>query len=115
MDTAVVAVAEAHGVTPAQAVLRRHVQLGALPVPKSADAERQRANLDLFGFALDAAPLAAVSERSHRRPGGAPDRHEEFRAAAGRGLVGRSVAGYSGRTSEGRSRGEQRRPVAYVP
>ncbi|MER6538074.1 aldo/keto reductase [Streptomyces sp. 900105755] len=77
-DPAVVAVAEAHGVTPAQVVLRWHVQLGALPIPKSADAARQRANLDLFGFQLDAAEMAAVSERPHRRLGGDPDRHEEF-------------------------------------
>ncbi|MER6227354.1 aldo/keto reductase [Streptomyces sp. 900105755] len=77
-DPAVVAVAEAHGVTPAQAVLRWHVQLGALPIPKSADAGRQRANLDLFGFELDAAQMASVSERSHRRLGGDPDSHEEF-------------------------------------
>ncbi|WP_369227646.1 aldo/keto reductase [Streptomyces sp. R39] len=77
-DPAVVAVAEAHGVTPAQAVLRWHVQLGALPIPKSADAERRRANLDLFGFELDAAQMAAVSGRSRRRLGGDPDRHEEF-------------------------------------
>ncbi|MEU9387364.1 aldo/keto reductase [Streptomyces sp. NPDC048279] len=77
-DPAVVAVAGALGVTPAQAVLRWHVQLGALPIPKSADAGRQRANLDLFGFELDAAQMAAVSERSHRRLGGDPDSHEEF-------------------------------------
>ncbi|MFF7473998.1 aldo/keto reductase [Streptomyces sp. NPDC008092] len=77
-DPAVVAVAAAHGVTPAQAVLRWHVQLGALPIPKSADAERQRANLDLFGFELDAAQMAAVSGRPHRRLGGDPAGHEEF-------------------------------------
>ncbi|MBW8797737.1 MAG: aldo/keto reductase [Streptomyces sp.] len=77
-DPAVVAVAKAHGVTPAQAVLRWHVQLGAVPIPKSADAGRQRANLDLFGFELDAARMAAVSGRSHRRLGGDPGSHEEF-------------------------------------
>ncbi|MFD4604593.1 aldo/keto reductase [Streptomyces sp. NPDC058464] len=77
-DPAVVAVAQALGVTPAQVVLRWHVQLGALPIPKSADAERQRANLDLFGFELDAAHMAAVSGRAHRRLGGDPESHEEF-------------------------------------
>ncbi|MEU6198844.1 aldo/keto reductase [Streptomyces sp. NPDC047061] len=77
-DPAVVAVAQALGVTPAQVVLRWHVQLGALPIPKSADTERQRANLDLFGFELDAAHMAAVSERARRRLGGDPESHEEF-------------------------------------
>ncbi|MBD9732690.1 aldo/keto reductase [Streptomyces sp. H28] len=77
-DLAVAAVAEAHGVTPAQAVLRWHLQLGALPVPKSSDPARQRANLDVFGFALDDAQMRTVSDRAHRRIGGDPEVHEEF-------------------------------------
>ncbi|MFE9926840.1 aldo/keto reductase [Streptomyces sp. NPDC005774] len=77
-DLAVVAVAEAHGVTPAQAVLRWHIQLGALPVPKSADPERQRTNLDVFGFTLDDAQMHTLTDRSHRRIGGDPEVHEEF-------------------------------------
>ncbi len=77
-DLAVAAVADAHGVTPAQAVLRWHVQLGALPVPKSSALERQRANLDVFGFELDDAQMRTVSDRAHRRIGGDPEVHEEF-------------------------------------
>ncbi|MFD7136664.1 aldo/keto reductase [Streptomyces sp. NPDC059894] len=77
-DPAVVSVAEAHGVTPAQAVLRWHVQLGAVPIPKSSDPGRQAANLDVFGFELDAAQTAAIADRAHRRLGGDPEAHEEF-------------------------------------
>ncbi|MBJ6618174.1 MULTISPECIES: aldo/keto reductase [Streptomyces] len=77
-DPAVAAVADAHGVTPAQAVLRWHTQLGAVPIPKSADPARQRANLDVFGFELDDAQLRAVADRAHRRIGGDPEAHEEF-------------------------------------
>ncbi|MFI8949954.1 aldo/keto reductase [Streptomyces sp. NPDC053750] len=77
-DPAVVAVADAHGVTPAQAVLRWHTQLGAVPIPKSSDPARQRANLDVFGFALDAGQMRAVADRAHRRIGGDPEVHEEF-------------------------------------
>ncbi|MEU3898869.1 aldo/keto reductase [Streptomyces sp. NPDC045251] len=77
-DPAVAAVAGAHGVTPAQAVLRWHTQLGAVPIPKSADPARQRANLDVFGFALDDAQMRAVWDRAHRRIGGDPEAHEEF-------------------------------------
>jgi len=77
-DLSVAAVAEAHGVTPAQAVLRWHIQLGALPIPKSADPDRQRANLDVFGFALDEAQMRTLSDRAHRRLGGDPEVHEEF-------------------------------------
>ncbi|MGW2709468.1 aldo/keto reductase [Streptomyces sp. NPDC001356] len=77
-DPAVAGVARAHGVTPAQVLLRWHVQLGALPVPKSADPARQRANLDVFGFELDEDQMAAVARRSPRRLGGDPETHEEF-------------------------------------
>ncbi|MER7841173.1 aldo/keto reductase [Streptomyces sp. NPDC096040] len=77
-DPAVVGVAEALGVTPAQVILRWHVQLGAVAIPKSADAERQRANLDVFGFRLSEAQMAAISDRPHERLGGDPDSHEEF-------------------------------------
>ncbi|GAA1435431.1 aldo/keto reductase [Streptomyces thermospinosisporus] len=77
-DPAVAAVAEAHGVTPAQAVLRWHIQLGALPIPKSADPDRQRANLDVFGFELDEAQIRTLSDHAHRRLGGDPEVHEEF-------------------------------------
>ena len=77
----VAAAAEAHGVTPAQAILRWQVQLGALPLPKSADPERQRANLDVFGFELDDAEMAAISalgRKDGRLFGGDPDTHEEM-------------------------------------
>ncbi|MFH8974766.1 aldo/keto reductase [Streptomyces sp. NPDC017890] len=77
-DPALVAVAEAHGVTPAQAVLRWHTQLGAVPVPKSSDPARQRANLDILGFELDAGQMRTVADRAHRRIGGDPEVHEEF-------------------------------------
>lgn len=77
-DPVVGAVAEAHGVTPGQVVLRWHVQLGAVPIPKSGDPGRQRANLDVFGFELTAAQMTAVADRAHRRVGGDPEVHEEF-------------------------------------
>ncbi|MER6689953.1 aldo/keto reductase [Streptomyces minutiscleroticus] len=77
-DPAIARVAEAHGVTPGQVVLRWHVQLGAVPVPKSTSPERQRQNLDVFGFELDASEMRAVADRAHRRLGGDPETHEEF-------------------------------------
>jgi diketogulonate reductase-like aldo/keto reductase len=72
--------AEAHGVTPAQVVLRWHLELGCLPVPKSATPERQRENLDVLGFALTPEEVAAISglaEPDGRLFGGDPDVHEE--------------------------------------
>ncbi|MYS90936.1 MULTISPECIES: aldo/keto reductase [Streptomyces] len=77
-DPAVARIAEAHGVTAGQVVLRWHTQLGAVPVPKSANPERQRENLDVFGFELSEDEMTAVADRAHRRVGGDPEVHEEF-------------------------------------
>ncbi|RXZ67132.1 aldo/keto reductase [Agromyces albus] len=62
-----------HDRTPAQIVLRWHVQLGNVVIPKASSAARIRENLDVFGFALDAADLAAIAtletgERTGRDP-----------------------------------------------
>ncbi|MDP5317027.1 aldo/keto reductase [Streptomyces poriferorum] len=77
-DPAVVAAAGAHGVTPGQVVLRWHTQLGAVPIPKSADPGRQRENLDLFGFELTPDELARIAAGPQERFGGDPEVHEEF-------------------------------------
>ena len=53
--------ARAHGVEPAQVVLRWHTQIGSIPIPKSANPERQRQNADIFGFDLTPAEVAAIS------------------------------------------------------
>jgi 2,5-diketo-D-gluconate reductase A len=45
-------VAQAHAVTAAQVVLRWHVQLGIVVIPKSVHKERIESNFDLFGFEL---------------------------------------------------------------
>lgn len=79
-DTAVAAPAERLGVTPAQVVLRWHLQRGVLPLPKSATPERQRENLDLFGFSLSDDEVAAITDLTRpdgRLFGGDPDHHEE--------------------------------------
>lgn len=53
------AAAAAHGVTCAQTVLRWHIQKGHVIIPKSMHAERMRENLDVFGFELTDAEMAA--------------------------------------------------------
>jgi 2,5-diketo-D-gluconate reductase A len=73
--------ARAHGVSPAQVVLRWHLQLGTMPLPKSAHPERQRENLDLDGFELtddEVAAITALGREDGRRFGGDPDTHEEM-------------------------------------
>jgi 2,5-diketo-D-gluconate reductase A len=80
-EAAVTSASEAHGVSPGQVILRWHVQLGSLPIPKSADPHRQAQNLDVFGFELTDAEMAAISglaEDDGRLFGGDPDTHEEM-------------------------------------
>ncbi len=60
-EPAIVEIAEARGRTPAQIVLRWHMELGCVTVPKSADPERQATNLDIFDFALTEDEVRAIS------------------------------------------------------
>nr|WP_202474508.1 aldo/keto reductase [Streptomyces sp. SID5466] len=57
----VVAVSQKHGRTPAQVVLRWHLQTGNIVIPKSVTPSRIKENLDVFGFELDADDLAAFA------------------------------------------------------
>ncbi|UAK23918.1 aldo/keto reductase [Sphingomonas nostoxanthinifaciens] len=59
-DEAIAALARKHGRTPAQIILRWHVQLGLIAIPKSSSPERQAENIALFDFALDADDMAAI-------------------------------------------------------
>ncbi|MEU0664997.1 aldo/keto reductase [Streptomyces lavendulocolor] len=57
----IVAVARKHGRTPAQVVLRWHLQLGNVVIPKSVTPSRIQENIDVFDFELDADDLAAFA------------------------------------------------------
>jgi 2,5-diketo-D-gluconate reductase A len=57
-DETIVAIAERHGKTAAQAVLRWHLQLGNVVFPKSVTPERIRENIELFDFELSDAEMA---------------------------------------------------------
>ncbi|MBH1937641.1 aldo/keto reductase [Streptomyces sp. AV19] len=54
-------IAAKHGRTPAQIVLRWHLQLGNVVIPKSATPSRIRENFDVLGFTLDQEDLAALA------------------------------------------------------
>jgi 2,5-diketo-D-gluconate reductase A len=69
------------GVAPGQVILRWHVQLGSLPIPKSISPERQRQNLDVFDFELtddEMDAISALADPAGRLFGGDPDTHEEM-------------------------------------
>ena len=57
---ALVAAAQAHGVTVPQVIVRWHVQHGVVVIPKSRTPERIAANIDVDGFSLTADEMAAI-------------------------------------------------------
>lgn len=62
LDDAVIrGIADKHGVTPAQAILRWHLDVGNVVIPKSVTPSRIAENFHVFGFRLDDDDLAAVA------------------------------------------------------
>ena len=59
-NDALVAIGRKHGKTPAQVVIRWHVQLGHMVIPKSVTPERIKANIDVFDFELSADEMKAI-------------------------------------------------------
>lgn len=60
-DPAIVAIARKHGKTPAQVIVRWHIEMGHVVIPKSVNAGRIAENADVFGFSLDAGDMAAIA------------------------------------------------------
>ncbi|WP_458088969.1 aldo/keto reductase [Streptomyces malaysiensis] len=59
-DPKLAAIAEKHGKSPAQVVLRWHLDLGNVVIPKSVTPSRIKENIDVFDFQLDSEDLAAI-------------------------------------------------------
>jgi len=71
---AIQSAAQAHGVTPAQVVVRWHLQSGIIVFPKSNSRERMQQNFDVFGFELTADEMAAIDALDEgKRVGGHPN------------------------------------------
>ena len=60
-DSTLTAIAEAHGVTAAQVILRWDLQRGIVVIPGSSNPQHIRENLDLFGFELTAEEMAQIA------------------------------------------------------
>jgi 2,5-diketo-D-gluconate reductase A len=60
-DDTIVTIAAHHEKTPAQAILRWHLQLGNVVIPKSATPERIRENIEIFDFELSEDDMAAIA------------------------------------------------------
>lgn len=74
-DPTVAEVAERHGVTPAQVLIRWHLELGGSVIPKSVSPERLRNNLDVHSFRLAADDMAQLATLENgRRSGSHPDK-----------------------------------------
>lgn len=60
-DPTIGKVAEAYGKSPAQVILRWHLQVGNIAIPKSVTPERIRANFDVFDFELSSGDVETIS------------------------------------------------------
>lgn len=68
------AIAARHGVTLEQVVLRWHLQIGTIPVPKSCTPQRITDNINVFDFCLSAAEMDQISAlNGDERTGPHPD------------------------------------------
>ncbi len=73
-DPVITSIAEAHGKTPAQVVLRWHIELGNVVFPKSVTVERIAENIDIFDFELSAEEMAQIEALDRgERTGPDPD------------------------------------------
>ncbi|MNC69411.1 2,5-diketo-D-gluconic acid reductase B [compost metagenome] len=74
-------IAAAHGKTTTQAILRWHIQLGAIPIPKASSLNHQTENLDIFDFELSPEEMnmiSAFSSEDGRIWGQDPKSYEEL-------------------------------------
>ncbi len=80
-DPVIAEIAESHGKTVPQVILRWATQVGVMPIPKSSSLERQTANLFIFDFELaeqQIAEITALGRRDGRILDLDPATHEEF-------------------------------------
>lgn len=60
-EPCITGIAAVHGKTPSQVVLRWHLQLGNIPIPKATSLQHQKENLGVFGFELTPPEMDAIN------------------------------------------------------
>lgn len=78
-DPVVTGIAERHGKTPAQVILRWHIDSGRSAIPKSVRPQRIAENLDVFGFSLTLEEIAAIDALDTGVRGGPNQDELDFR------------------------------------
>jgi 2,5-diketo-D-gluconate reductase A len=73
-DPVIAAIAKKHGKTPAQIIIRWHLEQGLIVIPKSVTASRIRENINVFDFSLDADDMRKIEglDDPHGRIGSDP-------------------------------------------
>ena len=59
-DPVIAEIAKAHGKSPAQVILRWHIQIGVVVIPKSANPQRIVENISIFDFTLSPDEMARI-------------------------------------------------------
>jgi 2,5-diketo-D-gluconate reductase A len=77
-DATLAAIGKAHGKSPAQAILRWHIQEGLIAIPKSVTPERIKQNLEVFDFELSADEMACIARLDNPESGKTGSEPAEF-------------------------------------
>ena len=77
-DPVIERIANAAGKSPAQVVLRWHVQRGDIVIPKSVSPDRMKSNFELFDFELDGSDMTAISALDDGESGRIGPNPDEF-------------------------------------
>ncbi len=77
-DAVIMEIADRHKKTPAQIMLRWHIQRGVVVIPKSSNEERMKQNLEVFDFELGENDMTAIAALERGRRLGAHPDHFDF-------------------------------------
>ena len=77
-DPVVTRIADSVGKTPAQVVLRWHIQRGDIVFPKSVTPKRMKENFELFDFELEDSDITAMTDLDRGEPGRTGPNPDEF-------------------------------------